>query len=115
MIQKTPDTEVDTARLSELLDKVGIKVNLINRETVTLLTFSINNERYEKATKRNAGRNKKNTRVRRTSEVFVYAQKHTVAQTAEFCQISVRTYQRRLKEVRDDGGWNINNNGYFGE
>lgn len=114
MVQKTADTEQDTKRLSELLAKVGIRVALINRETVTLLTFSIDHDKYESVVNRHAGRNKKNPELRRTSEVFVFAKNHSAKETAEFCQISLRTYQRRLKLERDRGTWDINNNNYFG-
>ncbi len=115
MIQKNSDTEQDTKRLSKMLEEVGISVNLINRETVCLLAFSIDDKKFDRVVHRNAGRIPKNTHLHRTSEVFLYAQNHTAKQTAEFCQISLRTYQRRLKREKEQGTWNLTNNCYFGE
>ncbi len=113
-IQKTTDTEQDTKHLSEILAKVGIKVNLLNRETVSLLTFSIDEKKFDTVVHRHAGRNKKNLNAHKTCEVYQYAQTHTAQETADYCGISLRTYQRRLKSEREHGTWNTDTETYFG-
>ena len=115
IIQPVSDTAEDTAEFSDILKKVGITVELSNVNDNTLLSFRVDQEKFEKVVNRNAGRPVKDLHAHKTKDVFVYAREHTMKETAEYCGISLRTCQRRIKRQTERGTWNEESDTWFGE
>lgn len=72
VICKVVDDHIhDLAVLKEYLDKVGINMSLSRYDTTDILSFSIDNDTYNKMVKRGAGRKKDYTMRERYEECTV--------------------------------------------
>lgn len=101
-------TQANTAAAAELtaqLKSIGVTADIDGG----LLTIHIDHDKFNFVTKRRAGR--KGQAAQHGAElltipaVYQYAQEHTAAETAAYCRLSLRTYQRRVAEYKKLNIW----------
>lgn len=92
------DLEKILQDLNSRLQPVGITVSA---DENTILKIEINEEKFQTATTRRAGRKKSET-AKRYDEILAYRETHTAMETAEWLGLTRQTYYRKLKEHKDN-------------
>jgi len=94
-----------TIILNSYLQKMGISVQISASNGYNYLSFDIDTVEYDRKTSRHAGAKYKGIDLP-VSEVYSYYQSHTAKQTAEYCQMSVRTFYRHISRLKEKNLWN---------
>ena len=101
----TPGNTAAAAELTAQLKSIGVTADTEGG----FLTIHIDYDKFNSVTKRKAGR--KGQAAQHGAElltipaVYQYAQEHTAAETARYCRLSLRTYQRRVAEYKKLNIW----------
>ncbi len=91
--------------LNDFMGKMGISAQITDSNDYKYLSFEIDTEEYIRKTSRHAGAKYVGNELT-VSEVFLYNQNHTSKQTAEYCEMSVRTYFRHVRRLKEKNLWN---------
>ena len=91
--------------LNAYLGKIGISAAITSSNNYSYLSFDIDSNEYRRKTSRYAGAKYVGNDLP-VSEVFLYNQSHTARETAEYCNMSVRTFYRHVSRLKARDMWN---------